>query len=1217
MNRKSPKRRQVIIVVLFMLANLLLIDSAKAQLVIDNLQVEYTKTPIGIDVKIPRFSWQMIAPAGGRNYAQTGYQLEVKDLQGKVVWNSKKVIGSSAVGIVYAGFPLKASTRYNWTVTVWDHQGKTSKATAWFETGLMNPGIAAWEGASWIGGSDEDIVLYSQYLPLFILKYDLAIAEGSSRAAVILGANDPRLMDRNKNIMQIENGKDQGYFKVELDISGVNGSDSGKATLNFYRSGYTQKDNASIPVKTFEIKTEFINNSNKHGDHRLAIRDQYGELFVTLDSSNSFFVEDPKTQPAANPFSTAKKGASLNLNPMGQGHDYISFGMLCDIGFAVDSGQQAVFKNLAVSNIRSPSNILFQEDLEKSPYDGIFKTVAADNNSGFKIKNNAYELSGNSSAVFVVADPSHNSMPMLRSDFTIAPKKIKGARLYVTARGIYEVYLNGQRVGDDYFNPGLTQYNVTHLYQTYDVTSMVNSGKNAIGAMLGEGWWSGLLSFGAIWNHFGDRQSLLAKLVITYDDGTREIIASNDKSWKYYNNGPVIYSSLDMGEVYDATKESAITNWSTAAYDDSKWKPAANISLVRTAYREGSVNFMGVKEKIDYDRLSLVGQIGENAGIYKVLTAKTVKKVSKGVYVYNMGQNLVGVPKISILNGKAGQKITARVSEVLYPDLKESGNNVGLLMTENYRAALSQDTYVMQDGNQVWQPHFTSHGYQYIEISGLDEALPLQAVQGLCISSVKKLTAGYETSNEKVNKLWSNLVWSNVDNFLTIPTDCPQRNERMGWSGDISVFSRTATYVSNCDQFVRRHMFAMRDVQTEKGKFADIAPVGGGFGGLLWGSAGITVPWETYLQYNDTGLLKEHYPAMVRYINYLDSSINKETGLCTDRQLGDWLGPQNNQLGTDYLVTAYHVFDLSIILRTAEVLGNKQDILRFQKMYEERKTFFNKTFVNAEKKAMGLIGGGGFGAPGGKAVWKVADVQTAYAVGLALNTFSEENIPFMVENLKQAVERENKGDDSIVRPKYSLMTGFIGTAWISKSLSDYGHSDLAYQLLQNDQFPSWLYAVDQGATTIWERLNGYTTEKGFGGNNSMNSFNHYSFGAIGQWMMAYSLGIQRDEPGFKKFILQPEPDPTGKMTWAKGYYDSDYGRINSSWKLDSGKLTYSATVPANTQATLYLPADDIKTIRESGKPVSNAKGIKFIKFQKGKAVYQLQSGTYDFTVDHK
>ncbi|MDN3656050.1 family 78 glycoside hydrolase catalytic domain [Ferruginibacter paludis] len=1215
MNQRSSTTKQLMLPVLLMGIIFLLTNSIMAQAVIDNLRVEYTKTPIGIDVKLPRFSWQMAAPAGERNYAQTAYQLEVKDAKGVVVWNSKKIADGTALGIVYAGVPLKAATRYNWAVTAWDQKGKATKAASWFETGLMNPALSAWDGASWIGGSNEDLVLYSKYLPLFNLKYTLAIAQGSSKASIVLGANDPRLMDKNKNIFQVQNAKNQSYLKVELDVSGVDGTPAGRAKLHFYRAGYTPKDTASKAIKTFDIKTEFINSSNKNSNHRIAIKDEFGKLSVMLDDSLSFFVTEPKKESAgARPYPSFDKGAVVNLNPMGSGGDYITFGMLCDMGFSADAGQQAAFSNVTVSNIRNPANTLFYEDLAKPAYDGIYKMFTADNKSGFSIKNNAYQVDGGSAGLFVVADPSHNAMPMLRTNFATAGKKIEAARLYVTSRGIYEVYLNGKRVGEDYFNPGLTQYNVTHLYQTYDVTGMVNSGQNALGAMLGEGWWSGLLSFGTVWNHFGDRQSLLAKLVITYDDGTKDIITSNEKNWKYYNNGPVIYSSLDMGEVYDATREAAVNNWSTASYDDNKWKTALNIPLEGTAYREGAVGFMGEKENISYDKSALIGQIGENAGLYKTLVAKTVKEVSKGVFVYNMGQNFVGVPKIEIKNGKAGQKLTVRVAEVLYPDLKESGNNVGLLMTENYRAALSQDTYVMKDGEQIWQPHFTSHGYQYIEISGMDEALPLEAVHGLCISSVKKITSDYATSNEKVNKLWSNLVWSNVDNFLTIPTDCPQRNERMGWSGDISVFSRTATYLSNADQFLRRHMFAMRDVQTPKGKFTDVAPVGGGFGGLLWGSAGITVAWEAYQQYNDIALLQEHYAAMVTYINYLDSCIDKTTGLCTDRQLGDWLGPQNNQLGTDFLVTVYHIFDLDIMTKVAVILNNKNDAARFKKMYDERKMFFNKTFVNVNKKAIGLIGGGMFGSAGQKQEWKVADVQTAYAVGLALNAFNEENIPFMVKNLKQAVERKNTGDDGIERPNYSLMTGFIGTAWVSKALSDYGNSDLAYKLLQNNQFPSWLYAVDQGATSIWERLNGYTTDKGFGGNNSMNSFNHYSFGAIGQWMMAYSLGIQRDELGFKKFILQPEPDPTGEMTWARGYYDSDYGRISSSWKMEKGVLTYTATVPANTTATLYLPAKDIKNIKEGGKPAANSQGVKFIRFDKGKAVYALQSGTYEFTV---
>lgn len=1179
--------------------------------VINNLEVEYTKTPLGIDVALPRFSWQMEAPAGKRGYAQTKYQILVKDAEGKAVWNSGKVTGSRSLGIVYGGSKLKAATRYTWTVTVWDQTGVTSTNTSWFETGLMNTQLSAWDGAQWIGGGDEDLVLYAQYLPIFNLKYKLAIAPGSTKASIILAANDPRLMDKNKNIFQLENKKNEVYFKVEMDISAVDGG--GNAVINVYRAGYTSTDTVTKAIKSFKIKTEVINKDNKNKAHLFGIHNEYGTLTLSVDENNSFFVADA-AKPTAAPggFPRGPSGAAVTLNPLGPGHDVISYGMLGDIGFSVDAGQNATFSDLSVSNTRKPWSTLFKEDLSKT-YEGIFKTYTNDANSGLSIKDGAYQVSGGSKGMFAVADPSHNAMPMLRTNFAAANKKIAGARLYVTSRGIYEIYLNGKRVGHDYYNPGLTQYNLTHFYQTYDVTNMVTNGQNAIGAMLGEGWWSGLLSFGAIWNHFGDRQSLLTKLIITYQDGTKDVITSNDKDWKYYNRGPIVYSSLDMGEVDDASREAAINDWSTAGYNDSGWQKAVNVPLDGTTYTGTSTDFLGVKQTLNYDHAELIGQIGAPAGIYKTLTAQDVKEVRKGVYVYNMGQNFVGVPRINIKNGTAGKRLVLRYAEVLYPGLKESGKNVGMIMTENYRAALSQDIYIEKDGEQVFQPHFTSHGFQYIEITGIDEPLPLDAVQGLAMSSVHQLTADYATSNPKVNKLWSNLTWSNIDNFLTIPTDCPQRNERMGWSGDISIFSRTATYISNADQFLRRHMLAMRNLQTDKGKFTDIAPVGGGFGGILWGSAGITVAWETYQQYNDVALLAEHYDAMKKYMAYVDSTINKTTGISSDGQLGDWLGPQNNQLGTAFPVVAYHIFDLSIMTRVAEVLGKKEDADKFRERYNERKAFFNKTFVNADKKTLGLIGGGLMEPRNVKLEFRIADTQTSYALGLALGAFDDENIPYMVKNLEAAVERENKDDQGVERPKYSLMTGFIGTAWISKALSDHGYTGSAYKVLQNEHYPSWLYAIDQGATTIWERLNGYTVENGFGGNNSMNSFNHYSFGAIGQWMMAYSLGIQRDEPGFKKFILQPEPDPTGQMTWAKGYYDSPYGRISSNWKVDNGVLTYAAIVPANTTALLYLPAKSLKTITEGGKPIANATGLKFVKFTDGKAVYQVGPGSYVFT----
>ena len=1167
----------------------------------------------------------MEATAGERGVSQSAYQIEVRDAKGAIVWDSTKIDSAEAIHIKYAGSALTAATRYAWTVTVWTQAGAKLTGGSWFETGLMapSPSSAAWGGATWIGGGAEDLVLYSPYLAIFDVKYTLAIAPGSTRASFVYGANDSRLMDRNKNIYQVQNGRDQSYIKLELDISALDGSPDGKARLHVYRAGYKDTDNPSQPIKTFDIDGAVIAHANKHAEHTIAFRSAFGQITLTIDGSTTFagtVAPAPAGAGAPPPPGGGGRGGApnaVNLNPVGQGGNYIPFGMLCDMGFSVGPGQGATFRDVVVRNNRAPNSVLFREDLAAGAYKGIYADALMAN-AGLSVANGAYALAGGANGAFIVRNPSRNSMPMLRTTFKTGAKAIDGARLYVTARGIYEVFLNGKRVGDDYYNPGLTQYNVTHMYQTYDVTGLVKPGTNAIGAMLGEGWWSGLLSFGNIWNHFGDRQSLLAKLVITYKDGTSDTVTTDDRTWKYYGRGPIVYSSLDFGEVYNASRESAVSGWTTAVYNDSQWKPAVAVPLEGSTYSgpDGGGRGGAPTVPFTFEKMSLVGQIGNNAGVFRTVTAKSVKEVRPKVYVYDLGQNIVGVPRITFATGRAGGTITLRFSEMLYPNLPASGKNVGMIMTENYRAALSQDVYTMKAGPQTFQPRFTSHGFQFVEVTGIDQPLSLAAVQGVAISSVVSLAADYKTSSEKVNRLWSNLVWSNVDNFLTIPTDCPQRNERMGWSGDISVFSRTSTYVSNANQFLTRHMYAMRDVQTPAGRFTDVAPVGGGFGGVLWGSAGIVVPWENYLQYKDVGLLERHYPAMAAYMAYLETTIDPKTGLSSDGQLGDWLGPQNNALGSAFLVTAYHAYDLGIMAKIAGILGKPADAAKYRDQYEKRKAYFNATFVNAENKTLATGGGRGGGrgtAPAGPPEFRVADTQTSYAVGLAMGLFNADATPQMIRNLADAVARGNKDDGGVERPKHSLMTGFIGTAWISQALSGSGLSELAYRLLHNNQYPSWLYAIDQGATSIWERLNGYTVEDGFGGNNSMNSFNHYSFGAVGYWMMAHSLGIARDEPGFRTFVLQPEPDPTGGMTWAEGHYDSMYGRIASAWKVNATTLTYRATVPANTTATLYLPTSSTESVKEGGKDARGASGIRFVTYENGKAVYALTSGSYTFT----
>jgi alpha-L-rhamnosidase len=1212
---QNPKPIRLFLLVLFVLG---IFTGLQAKTTVTNLLVEYQKTPLGIDVHTPRFSWQMAADPTERGSSQSAYQLAVTSPDGKVVWDSKKTTGTKSLNIEYAGKALQPATRYNWTVTIWDNKNETANASSWFETGLLNPDpkLSAWDGATWIGGSDNDLVLYSPYLSVFKLSYAIQLDKisGSTKAALVFGANDSRLLDKNKNIYQVESRRNESFVKFEIDISKVDGSGKGLAQLHIYRVGYHPDDKADKPFKTFDIPSAIINNTNKYAPHTIFAEAVFGLFDIFIDGNDDAHKLTKSTEPGQSSFGRTK----LNLNPVGYGNDYISFPVVGEIGFALEPGQKAGFSKLEIRNFRKPSTLLFVEDLKNAAtYKGIFS-----GNAGLKINNNAYWVEGGKTGEVILADPGKNSMPMLRTEFNTENKKVASARLYVTARGIYEMYINGERIGNDYFNPGLTEYYVTHLYQTYDITANIKPGKNAVGAMLGEGWWSGNITYsGENWNYFGDRQSLLAKLIITYTDGTTKTITTKPETWKYYNDGPVVYGSFFQGEVYDASKESAVAGWSKPGFDDSHWKKAVAMPVEGTSFIEQSPS-SNIQPDKNFDKLSLTGQFGENAGIVDELKAVSVEEVRPGVFVYDMGQNMVGIPQISIKNGTAGQKITLRFAEVKYPDLAEYGKNIGMIMLENIRAAMAQDIYILKGGNEVIQPRFTFHGYRFIEITGIEKALSLESVKGLVISSVKELASKYETSNPKVNKLWENITWSLRGNFLSIPTDCPQRNERMGWNGDISVFSRTATFLANEPQFLKRHLQGMRDDQRTDGRFMDVSPLSAGFGGILWGSAGITVAWESYLQFGDKAMLAGHYESMKKYMAFLETRIDPKTGVMNEGPLGDWLSPEVNKLDNTLLWEAYYIFDLEIMSKMAGALGKTADAAAFSKKYDERKTFFNTTFVDATTKKTIKSGfvAPHFGPPGainsdGKSpAGEVLDNQVSYAVPLALGAFNTENQSSAAKHLAEAVKRKNTDDAGITRPEYSLMTGFIGTAWINKALSDNGFNDVAYCLLQQTSYPSWLYSIDQGATTIWERLNSYTVENGFGGNNSMNSFNHYSFGAVGAWIYNYSLGIQRDEnePGFKHFNLQPTPDPTGQMTFANGHYDSMYGRIESDWRLENGKLLYSATVPANTTATLYLPATSEKTITESGKSTDAVKGLKFVKYENGKAVFELQSGKYEF-----
>ncbi|CAH0994347.1 hypothetical protein EMA8858_00456 [Emticicia aquatica] len=1194
-----------------------IISNVFANISLENLKVDYQEKPLGIDITNPHFSWQMIASDAKRGYSQIAYEIIVTDAKNQIFWDSKKVNSDLSHGIEYAGIPLKATTRYTWEVIVWDNTKNVTSSTSWFETGLMNPNpdLSAWSGAKWIGGGDDDLVFYSHYLSVYKFQYGIQLdkASNSTKAAFVFGGNDYRLLDKDLNIQGVENTTNQSYVAFELDISNVSDANDGVAKLNIYRVGYDKNDSKETPIKSLEISKTLINQANKFEKHLFFVECNFGIFEVFVDGNKAENKLKEKTESNTSPF--APRG--FNLNPVGSGNNFISFPMLADIGFQTNNNQIAYFSDVVIKNFRFPSNTLFTEKLSNNNYSGIFKS------DKLTIENGSYSIKG---GALILANPSKNAAPMLRTTFSTQAKPIKNARLYVTARGIYEMYLNGTRVSNDYFNPGLTQYNKNHMYQTYDVTGALKRGeKNAIGAWLSEGWWSGNITYsGESWNYFGDRQSLLSKLVITYSDDSEQVITSNPTDWKFFNDGPIRYGSYFQGEVYDATKEDLIKGWATAEYNQNTWKAAVEVPLEGTSYQGTFTDFMGRKSTLDYKDFKIIGQMGNNATIVKTMIAQKVEEVRPKVFVYDMAQNMVGVPQIFIKNGKKGQVITMRYAEVKYPDLKEYSANVGMIMIENIRAALTQDIYILKGGDETIQPRFTFHGYRYLEITGIDEAIPTSDVKGLVISSVTELSSAYETSNDLVNKLWSNITWSLRSNFLSIPTDTPARNERMGWSGDISVFSKSATYLTNADLFLRRHLLGMRDVQAESGRFTDVAPMGGGFGGTLWGSAGIVVAWETYQQYGDLQLLKEHYDAMKRYIAFLETKIDKTNGILNEGPLGDWLSPEGNKNDNTLFWMSYFAYDLEIMNKVASLLNKTEDAAAFKAKYAEIKKTFNEVYVDktTHKTIKSGIVAARMGPPSERQVavktdkGQLIDTQASYAIPLALGLFNEENKPFAIKNLNETILRKNKDDEGVERPEYSLMTGFIGTASISDALSQNGNHANAYRLLQQKSYPSWLYSVVNGATSIWERLNSYTVENGFGGNNSMNSFNHYSFGAVSSWMYNYSLGIQRspEKAAFKHFILKPTPDPDKVMTWAKGFYESVYGKIASEWRYEGAKLIYKTTIPANTMATLYLPAKTIVQVKENGKTLTPTNGISNILLEDGQVKMTLASGEYSFEV---
>lgn len=875
------------------------------------------------------------------------------------------------------------------------------------------------------------------------------------------------------------------------------------------------------------------------------------------------------------------------------------------------AGETGLFDNFKVTTIA-------EDGVETVQHEYNFD----DNKNPFengKVVNGKFMVTDNSGAFFL-KDTSKQGTPIFRKEFE-PTNKVVSAKVYATSLGVYDLYVNGQRVGYtaedgsvkyDEMKPGWTDYNYRVLYYTHDITDLINqNGVNAIAAMVGTGWWTGRISY----NTYGTKDmAFMAKILLTYADGTTQVI-NTDQTWKASLGGPIRENDIWDGETYDANYDYA---WSNPGYDETEWEtPAISTDFKGTVSAHVGPTIQ-VRDELNRTPETVTVYQGSTEtdttyGEINVVSTpepgETFTLKAGQTVVFDLGQNMVGWPNITV-KGAQNTEVTMRFGEMLNDTGASSRGNdgpAGSIYTANYRSAKSTGTYVLKgdENGESYRPTFSFYGFRYVEMTASAD-IEISNFVAEVLGSVTTETGSIETSSADINQLYSNILWGQRGNYLSVPTDCPQRDERLGWTGDTQIFAGAASYNADVDGFFQKWLQDARDSQQAAGgAYTDTVPRSAavGAGNAAWGDAGIIVPYTMYKMYGDTQTVKDMYESMTTYMNWLAARGYEGAGT----GYGDWLSYDDNNDGEfrRLIAMAYYATDAQMMAEMAQAIDNTQDAEKYTTLYGEIKQAFQDRFVNADgslKKTQ----------------------QTAYLMALKADLLpNEESTQMALNSLLDRIK--NNGN--------KLATGFVGTGTITQTLSDYGQSNMAYTLLLQRENPSWLYSVDQGATTIWERWNSYTLETGFG-DVSMNSFNHYSYGAVAEWMYADMVGIEADSanPGFKHIILQPQPDtrtaeeiPANetKMNWVKGSYNSMYGEIVSNWSTENGVFDYSAVVPANTTATFRMPminADsDAITINGTEYTLAELKvggcrteGVTFTEMDGTTAVFELLSGSYSF-----
>jgi alpha-L-rhamnosidase len=761
------------------------------------------------------------------------------------------------------------------------------------------------------------------------------------------------------------------------------------------------------------------------------------------------------------------------------------------------------------------------------------------------------------------ADSLPSPAPLLRRAFRIGDR-VRSARLYVTSLGLYEISINGQRVGDQLFTPGWTSYRRRLQYQTYDVTPLVRSGANVLGAILGDGWYRGQLGFFGQRNLYGRRLALRAQLEIRYERGRTERVVS-DTGWKT-TTGPVLASDIYGGETYDARRE--LTGWANAPYDDHAWTAVALVESPPGA---------------------LVASMSPPVRRVRELRPISMRRAPSGEMLFDLGQNFTGWARLEV-SGPAGSTVTLRFGEVLDRD--------GNLYTANLRAAAQTDRYTLSGkGREVYEPHFTFHGFRYVAVAGLPTPPDSATITGIAVSSDLAQTGSLVTSDSLLNQLQRNIVWGQRSNFLDVPTDCPQRDERLGWTGDAQVFARTAAFNMDVSGFFAKWLADVAADQDPSGSVPWVIPnpLGGDsvrFAGTAgWSDVAVIIPWTMYLTYGDRRLLARQYPSMRAWVDYARRRAGQELIWRPGWQFGDWLALHSDDpsypgatTGTDLIATAFLAHSTDLVARTARVLGRAEEAATYRALFEAIRGAFNREFVSST----GRVG---------------ENTQTAYALALAFDLLPDSLVSAAAARLARDVAAR----------EHHLTTGFLGTPQLLHVLDATGHIDDAYTLLTQRTYPSWLYPITRGATTMWERWDGIRPDSSFE-DPGMNSFNHYAFGAVGDWMYQNIGGIDVDSaaPGYRRSRIAPRPG--AGLTSATASLETLYGTLKSAWRLAPQRITLEVTVPPNTSAEVTLWDARLDQVREGGAPLNSREGVRAARQQGNDVVVDVGSGSYSFAV---